>query len=66
MKKLKIVSILTIIFILALTIELPISNAAETVDVDVNLTKLTYKVNGKENEITKYTRRWFWPIFRSL
>lgn len=56
MKKLKIVRILTIILLIVSTIKLSISNAAETVDTNVDLSKLTYTVNGTETEITEYSQ----------
>ena len=56
MKKIKIVSILTIILLLVSIVKLPLSKATETIDTEVNLSKLTYTVNGAEKEITKYSQ----------
>ena len=55
-KILKVISLLTIIMLVMSIISLPISNAAETADIKVDLTNLKYTANGTETEIKTYTQ----------
>ena len=55
-KIIKILGMLTIILITISIISMPNSNAAETADIKVNLTNLTYTKNGNEAELKIYTQ----------
>ena len=56
MKKMKILSVLTIIMIILTMCKVPLSFADET-EIKVNLTNLTYTENGEEKELKRYSRR---------
>lgn len=59
MKKIKIISVLTILMIILTMCKIPLSFADETADIKVNLSNLSYVENGTEKELKKYTQEDF-------